>query len=84
MTMAHPTAKAERKNKKGIIGEYQKGYNFSGIIKYKEPTDDWCKVERMTPAMTIGIIALWTHFLGLPQPNFSKIMGENSKAKTVV
>jgi hypothetical protein len=84
MVIASPTAIAERKKKNGSSGEYQNGCNFSGMIKYSVPSEDWCSVERITPQMTSGMSTPRMIFNGFCRLKRSSTMGENSSARTEV
>src|SRR5579864_5545534 len=84
MVMANPTAIAEMKKNNGNNGLYHSGCNFSGMIKYKVPSEDWCNVERITPRITKGIKAARTIFRGFCRLKRSSTIGENSRERTVV
>ncbi len=49
IVIARPTAIAEMKKNTGSSGLYQNGCSLSGMIRYTVPSEDWCKVERITP-----------------------------------
>ena len=82
--MPKPTATALKKKKTGRSGEYHSGLIFSGKIRNNVPIDDWCSVERTMPTMTSGIVIRRMIFSGHCNLNFSKMIGLNSKASTVV
>src|SRR4051794_20396410 len=84
MVIASPTAIADRKKKTGRIGLYQNGCNLPGTIRYRVPSDDWCKVDRMTPQITSGIKIFRTILSGFCRLKRSSTMGENSSASTAV
>ena len=44
--------------------------------------NDWCKVERVMPAMINGTVIPWMIFSGTFQCKLSKITGLNSNAST--
>jgi hypothetical protein len=84
MVMARPAAMADVKKKTGNSGEYQSGWSFSGTIRYSDPSEDWWRVERITPTMTKGMVTARRIRRGHSRFNFSKTTGENSRASTVV
>ncbi len=45
-----------------MMFEYQSGCIRAGMIRKREPSDDWCRVERITPRMTSGIVMALTTF----------------------
>ena len=84
IVIANPTAIADRKKKTGSSGLYQNGCSFSGRIRYRVPSEDWCSVDKMTPQITSGIRIARTTFKGFCRLNRSSTIGENSSARTVV
>src|SRR5208337_1737647 len=84
MVIASPTQIAERKKRKGSSGVYQKGCNLFGTIRYKLPSEDWCRVESMTPAITSGMTIAFCHLSSFGKLNFSNRTPENSSASTVL
>ena len=57
------------------------------MIKNREPNDDWCKVERMIPAMTRGRVSRCSQCrmvlkIGWLNRGCSRMVGENSSTST--
>ena len=59
-----------------MYGEYQRAYNFSGTIRYSDPSDDWCNVESKTPTMIRGGVVCFIAFWIFASLNFSSTTGE--------
>ena len=82
--IANPAAIEEIKKRKGNNGEYQNGCILSGITRNNEPKEDWCRVDRITPAITMGMIKNLITFENFVNLNLSEKTGENSKKRTIV
>ena len=82
--MASPTLTAETKKNTGSRLEYQSGCSFCGMIRNSEPSDDWCSVERSTPASTSGTVILFQMTRAFPHRRRCQTDGANSSARTAV
>ncbi len=72
------------KKNTGRKGEYHSGFSFSGNIRNRVPSVDWCSVESTKPAMMTESMIARTIFNGRCQLNFSNTIGLNSTPRTVV
>jgi len=61
MTSAVPAAIDDRKNETGITGDHHCGASMFGISRYREPSELWCMVDRVTAAIASMIgSACWS------------------------
>ena len=60
MTMEDPAAMELTKKNMGMKGEYHKGCSFSGAMRYSAPSEDWCRVDSVTPKMVSTMVACRT------------------------
>ena len=86
--MEAPAAMELTKKNMGMKGEYHRGCSFSGAIRYSAPSDDWCRVDRVTPKMVSTMVLCTTSLRHLiRQGNFcdshSRGATENSIMSTV-
>ena len=51
ITIGKPTAIADSRNRSGRMGVCHSGCIFGPAMTISVPSDDWCRVERTTPAM---------------------------------
>ena len=49
-----PDAMQEMKKSTGSSGVYQRAWSRFGTMRYSEPKEDWCRVERSTPTIIRG------------------------------
>src|SRR5664279_3959184 len=83
-TIEIPEAMQEMKKSTGSIGVYQSACSRFGTIRYRDPKEDWCKVDSSTPKIMSGNEMVWIHLMGLWMFNFSRMIGANSRDSTVV
>ena len=50
----------ETKKKTGSSSEYQSGCSLVGASRKRAPSADWCRVERMSPAIVAPMVSLAT------------------------
>ena len=51
------------KKNTGRNAEYHSGWSLLGVMRNREPRDDWCMVESTTPNTVSGMVMASTTFL---------------------
>ena len=59
MMVDSPMPMEEMRNRSGSRGVYHSESILAGSAAYSVPSVDWCSVESVMPAMTMGMVKRW-------------------------
>ena len=79
MTIESPATMLVTKKYTGIKGEYHNGCSLEGAIRKRDPKDDWCMVDNITPKIVSTIVNLTTRLRARLKRCRGKFNKENRK-----